>query len=142
MRLIRRHDLAARVELLPLIDVIFLLLTFFIYSLILMHRAEILPVNLLPVTSGAQLSPRDVQAVTIDAQGGLYFNREAVTRDELKEKLADFAAQDDRGTLLLAAEEEGAQDRLPLFLDVWQLIRDAGIDNFHFVGEPLSAADP
>ena len=36
MQVIRRNDHAARIEMLPLIDVIFLLLTFFIYSMVLM----------------------------------------------------------------------------------------------------------
>ncbi len=37
---IRRPQHEARVEIMPLIDVIFLLLTFFIYAMVLMVRAE------------------------------------------------------------------------------------------------------
>jgi biopolymer transport protein ExbD len=36
MQAVRHNDLSARIEMLPLIDVIFLLLTFFIYSMVLM----------------------------------------------------------------------------------------------------------
>lgn len=138
MRPIRRNDLSARVELLPLIDVIFLLLTFFIYSLILMHRAEILPVTLLPVTGGQKLAAGDVHAVTIDAAGQFHFDRAPISREALRNRLAEFAAQENAGTLLVAAEDQGQNDRLPLFLELWQMIRDAGIENFHFVGEPLA----
>src|SRR5690606_8300025 len=51
MRFVRRHDLAPRMEMIPLIDVIFLLLTFFIYSLALMVQAQVLPVALPPITT-------------------------------------------------------------------------------------------
>ena len=43
---IRRTDHEARVEIMPLIDVIFLLLTFFIYAMVLMVRAALLPVEM------------------------------------------------------------------------------------------------
>ena len=54
MRSIRRHDLAPRVEMMPLIDVVFLLLTFFIYSFVMMVRAEVLPVVLTPLGTGGR----------------------------------------------------------------------------------------
>ena len=40
MRALRRPDFDARIEIMPLIDVVFLLLTFFIYAMVLMIRAE------------------------------------------------------------------------------------------------------
>ena len=46
MRPLRRTDHDTRVEMMPLIDVGFLLLTFFIYAMVLMVRAEVLPVPL------------------------------------------------------------------------------------------------
>ncbi len=141
MRLLRRNDLSARVELLPLIDVIFLLLTFFIYSLIVMQRTQVLPVDLPAIRDGARLQADELHAITIDAAGRLYFDRQPVTREELRSRLAEFASNG-TGTLLLAAEEEGHADRLPLFLEVWEMIRAAGIRNFSFVGEPSTPAAP
>ena len=46
MRPLRRSEHETRVEMMPLIDVVFLLLTFFIYAMVLMVRAEVLPVPL------------------------------------------------------------------------------------------------
>ena len=41
MRPLRRSEHETRVEMMPLIDVVFLLLTFFIYAMVLMVRAEV-----------------------------------------------------------------------------------------------------
>ena len=53
MRAIRRTDHEMRIEIMPLIDVIFLLLTFFIYAMVLLVRAEMLPMELPEFTSAA-----------------------------------------------------------------------------------------
>ena len=42
---LRRNKPSFRVELTPLIDVIFLLLTFFIYAMVLMDRIELVPLD-------------------------------------------------------------------------------------------------
>ncbi len=148
MRAIRRHDWSPRVELLPLIDVVFLLLTFFIYSLIMMVRAEILPVRLTTLTTGAQAEPAKIAAITIDAAGGLYLNREPIEPEQLDERLAKIAASDEPPKLFLAMEahpptEAGADpppiavvDRGPLLIRLIEQIRAAGIEDFAIVGQP------
>ena len=59
MRALRRPQHETRIEIMPLIDVIFLLLTFFIYAMVLMVRAELLPVEMHAFASGepAQVPP-------------------------------------------------------------------------------------
>ena len=88
----RRNDYAVRVEMLPLIDVVFLLLTFFIYSMVVMVRAEVLPVTLNPLATGAPATPDQVQAITVDHAGNLFLNRQPVGRDNLDVRLAELAA--------------------------------------------------
>ena len=46
MHPIRRTEHETRIEMMPMIDVIFLLLTFFIYAMALMIRAEMLPMEM------------------------------------------------------------------------------------------------
>ena len=91
MRAVRRHDLSPRVESMPLIDVIFLLLTFFISSMVTMVRAEILPVQLQTLTTGQAAEPAAILAVTIDARGGLYLNRSPIESEQLDKKLNEAA---------------------------------------------------
>jgi len=54
MRALRRPDHAPRLEMMPLIDVIFLLLTFFIYQMVVMRPVDTLGVELAPVAGGGR----------------------------------------------------------------------------------------
>jgi biopolymer transport protein ExbD len=143
MPAIRRNDLAPRVEMMPLIDVIFLLLTFFIYSLIVMVRAQVLPVQLTTVGAGGQAAAQDVQAVSIDRQGKFFFNRNPVSSEELGDRLAELAKDPAHPRLYLAMEALGDVDRGPLFLHLLERVQAAGITNFAIVGQPSdSSAGP
>ncbi len=120
----------------PLIDVVFLLLTFFIYSFAMMIHAEVLPVKLAAVTSGATaVGEGRVQAITVDARGALFFNRLPVSAEELDQQLAQLAQQQPRPTLMLALEASGQTDRGPLLIGLIQRVQAAGIADFVIVGQ-------
>ncbi len=138
MRRIRRNDMSARFEMAPMIDVIFVLLTFFVYSVVMMVRADVLPVKLANVTSGQRARQAATHVVTVDRQGDLYFNREPVTFDSLDARLREMAARPDRPTLYLAMEAEGTKDRAPVLVKVFEHACAAGLENFVWVGPPGS----
>lgn len=135
MRTIRRNDLAPRVEIMPLIDVIFLLLTFFIYSLIVMVRAEVLPVALTTLSTGGQATQTKVHAITIDHDGRLFLNRKPISDDELSRRLLSMAQQPQRPSLYLAMEAQGSTDRGPVLINLIERVRAAGIEDFVIVGQ-------
>jgi len=135
MRAIRRANLEPRVEMLPLIDVIFLLLTFFIYSLVLMVRAEILPVELEPLTTGRQAEPTEIEAITVDREGTVHLNRRPMSWDALRTRLESIGDRASQPTVYLALEATGRTDRGPVLLRLIELIRTAGVENFVLVGE-------
>jgi biopolymer transport protein ExbD len=148
MRPVRRHDLSPRVEIMPLIDVIFLLLTFFIYSLVTMVRAEILPVQLQTLTTGQAAEPATIVAVTIDARGGLYLNRVPIDEERLDQRLGEIAQLQEKPKLFLALEDTAPQevepgpgespgvvDRGPLLIGLIERVRRAGISDFNIVGD-------
>lgn len=162
MRPVRRHDLSPRVEIMPLIDVIFLLLTFFIYSMVTMVRAEILPVQLQTLTTGEVATPALIVAVTIDARGALYLNRVPIDDERLDERLLEIAQSQEKPKLFLALEDTGVAagdspegggsdsgvsgasggavvvDRGPLLIRLIERIRRAGIEDFNIVGDSES----
>ncbi|MEX0886685.1 MAG: biopolymer transporter ExbD [Phycisphaeraceae bacterium] len=142
---LRRHDHAARVELLPLIDVVFLLLTFFIYSLVLTVQAQVLPVELTGVVGTQRAEPGRAHAVTIDRAGAIYWNRQPIGDDELDERLAELADAAEPAQLFVAMEEAGrgggelrgdaaVVDRGPMFVDLVARIERAGVRDFAIVG--------
>lgn len=125
----------------PLIDVIFLLLTFFIYSMMTMVRAEILPVQLQTLTTGRAAEPAAIMALTIDAQGGLYLNRVPIAPDRLDVRLNEIAGQGDPPKLFLALEDVPLEttgaivDRGPLLISLIERVRRAGLQEFNIVGD-------
>ena len=77
-----------------MIDIVFLLLTFFIYSMAMMIRASVLPVQLTPLASGKPAAGGgDVQAITVDKNGKMFLDRTPVTFDQLDEQLAKMACR-------------------------------------------------
>lgn len=148
MRTIRRYDLSPRIELLPLIDVIFLLLVFFIYSFLVMTYARVLPVELTPVTGGESAPAGRVAAITLDAAGVLYLDQKPMTFDQLRAELTMMAQADQPPQLFIAAatpQGDGAVDRLPVYLELQQMVLEIWPKKLlNFVGPPgkSSTAQP
>jgi biopolymer transport protein ExbD len=72
----------ARVEMIPLIDCVFILLVFFIYSMLAMTMRRGLVVQL-PGAATAQTDREDATVLTITAEGALLLNDDPVTLDGL-----------------------------------------------------------
>lgn len=140
MRRIRRNSYEARTDFIPLIDVIFVLLTFFVYSVVTMVQADVLPVRLTRMTAGQAASGAVVHAVTIDREGKLYYNRQPVDEATLDQKLAELAREPSKPRLYLAMEEQSTTDRGPLLLQLVGKAQRAGVTDFALVGPPRSTA--
>jgi len=139
MRSLRRSDNTARLEMTPLIDVVFLLLTFFIFSWFMMVRAEVLPVRILPIAGGQQPGVAQMQVIMIDAQGAFILNRQQVNSDELSERLQALAMDPDNPPLFIAVAEQGDLDRAPRLVELLERVREAGLRNVTVVGRPTGS---
>jgi biopolymer transport protein ExbD len=73
-RILEEPDLPPQINIVPMIDVIFAILTFFIMSTLFLGRFEGLTVNL-PRATTAKTQATTRMVVTIDRQGDLYFDR-------------------------------------------------------------------
>jgi len=83
---LRRSRKTTRVEMLPLMDVVFLLLVFFIYSMMFMVVQRGLAVSL-PASSTAVSENKAVIALTVTDDGGIYVDKEQVHLEQLTETL-------------------------------------------------------
>ncbi len=141
MRL-RRTNHELRVEFTPLIDVIFLLLTFFIYSMILMVRAELLPMELREFRAAEPAKPQPATVISIDLDGLLYLDREPVELDLLLPRI-EARREADPATVVYLAVADGTStiDRAPLLQDIWDRLKNAGLE-INLVGRPKEGAAP
>jgi biopolymer transport protein ExbD len=113
----------ARVEILPLIDIVFLLLVFFIYAMLSMAVHRGVPVNL-PTSSSAQIEKKLAVSVTIKDSGDLVLDTDRVPLKDLAPRLRTKARiSEDLGVLLFADRKVSCQ----LLVKVLDQIRTAGV---------------
>lgn len=77
MRLPDEPEIPAQINIVPMIDVIFAILTFFIVSTLFLTRSEGLSVNL-PQAKSSQAQPSSPVTVTIDPKGQISLNRKPI----------------------------------------------------------------
>ena len=124
MRL-RRQKKSPRVEMLPLMDVVFLLLVFFIYSMMAMAVHRGMPLTL-PSSGTAERETLSVLALTVKADGSLFADKVPVTMDALPDVLRqrlETATDPDALSLQVFAEDTLPYQELYRVLDA---IKSAG----------------
>ena len=142
---LRRSRDPLRVELTPLIDAGFLLLTFFIYAMVLMDRIEMVPMELRTLESGADIreqEPPPALTLSLDANGELFLDREPIAIGAVVPALeAAMAERSDTILYLAVSDEVGGTDRVPMLLEIWDRLRTQDIP-VKMVGKPGSTAIP
>ena len=113
----------ARIEMLPLIDIVFLLLVVFIYAMLSMAVHRGLEV-VLPATASAELDKRSLLSVSITEDGGVYLDKVRVTLDELSDVIVRERAREKETGVLLFADKRISYQQLFRVLDE---IREAGV---------------
>jgi len=92
----------SRIEMLPLIDIVFLLLVVFIYTMLSMAVHHGLPVSL-PNSSVAEIEKHLILSVTVKSDGTVYVDKEQVAFEDLSQMLeARALGHADPGVLLFA----------------------------------------
>ena len=141
----RRSATPFQVELTPMIDVVFLLLTFFIYAMVLMDRIELVPLELKPLEAGESVSdaaPPPARTLSLDGDGGLFLDREVVDIEQVVPILQSTLEENPDTVLYLAvSDEQGPNDRVPTLLELWNRLRLAEIP-IKMVGRPIQSPGP
>ena len=117
-----------RIEMLPLIDIVFLLLVFFIYAMLSMAVHRSLPV-FLPVSSTAEIHTELNLTVTVNKTGEIFLDDTNVSLEELQAVLLKktLEAADTKAVQVdLFADKALSYQELYRVLDI---IRNAGISN-------------
>lgn len=121
---VRRIPHEPRIELAPLIDVMLFLLTFFIYSVMVMERVDLIPMSLRTYQSGQAAKPVPAATISIDLDGALYLDRVPVGLDELGPKLEEARTKSpDLVVYLALADGESPVDRSAILLDIWDRLQ-------------------
>ncbi|MGH8021158.1 MAG: ExbD/TolR family protein [Opitutaceae bacterium] len=95
----------ARIEIIPLIDVIFFLLATFVLFTLSLNKSEGLPVPLPQVTTGEPRDTANSHTVTVTSEGHLAWDQEDVTLAGFIEHLQRFYQQEPEGRILINGDE-------------------------------------
>jgi biopolymer transport protein ExbD len=104
------------INIVPMIDVVFAVLAFFILSSLYLTRSEGLPVTL----PGAQTAPGQPQqrvVLTIDAQGSLFLGNAAVEDEQLLDSIQTLAPFEENGVIVIRADEAVSHGRVVAIMD-------------------------
>lgn len=142
MKLSRSSLTPPRIEMLPLIDIVFLLLVFFIYAMLSMAVHHGQPVDL-PQSSSAALETKEAISITIQAAGQsmvLFVDEEPVTLEFLSEQLRRKKAEKQDGQ---DPEVQIFADKSVSYQELFQVldrVRLAGLTRISLQAEPESTS--
>jgi biopolymer transport protein ExbD len=110
----------------PMIDVIFAILTFFIISSLLLSRSQSLPVNL-PKAASSELQQRTRITVTVEESGTIAVNRETITLGGLQEAVRQRMGPARESVVLIHADEAVNHGRVVAVMDELRAIDGAAL---------------
>ncbi|NJM68260.1 MAG: biopolymer transporter ExbD [Acaryochloris sp. RU_4_1] len=105
MHLPDEPELPTQINIVPMIDVIFAILTFFIMSSLFLSRSEGLPVNL-PKASTAKVQQRSKVVVTVKPDGAISLNKKSIQLPQLETALRSLINPQEELVVIVNADEK------------------------------------
>ena len=128
----------AHIEILPLIDVIFCILTFFILAAVNFSRQQAISLDL-PQAKTGRPQMQNILIVTIDDIGQLYVDRELVSRSDLAWEIKKYRQSNPDGLMTLYAAKNSTYREVVEILDI---LREVGGDRVALATLPEGSEPP
>jgi biopolymer transport protein ExbD len=124
MRLPDEPDIPAQINIVPMIDVIFAILTFFITSTLYLTRSEGLSVNL-PSATTAKTQPSTKITVSIKPDGEIALNRKPIRLEALQEAVRSLVEPNSESLVIINADEKVAHGQVVSVMDRLRQVKGA-----------------
>ena len=121
----------ARIEMIPLIDIIFLLLVFFIYAMLSMVVHRGFKVDL-PQATTAEIDRKDYISITVDKDNRILLDKAEILLENLSEEVKAKAM---KGTKIFINGDKEAD--LGVVINVLDTLRRDEIKEVYFETEPV-----
>jgi biopolymer transport protein ExbD len=105
-----------QINIVPMIDVIFAILTFFIMASLFLTRSESLPVNL-PRAQTAQNQSSGRITISIDAEGKVFLNRQLIDVSQLSGQVRQLMGNSTEALAVINADEKVDYGRVIAVMD-------------------------
>ena len=132
------------IELLPLVDVVFCILTFFILAAV-GSRQQAISLDLPNANTSAALPPaavttgRDRLYISVDPIGRIYLDQDPILEQNLLSLVGDFYTGNSQGIVVLYAAKDARYDDVVRVLDI---LRSVGGNRVALATLPIGAASP
>jgi biopolymer transport protein ExbD len=138
MKIPRREPEKARIEVIPMIDIVFFLLVFFMISTLSMTVNRSLPVDL-PKAASTQQELGETANLTVTKDGALFLNKEPVTLQEMAPKLKAELAKVPELFVIISADNQTSHGAI---VDVIDEMRLAGVSRLAIAVNPERRIQP
>ncbi|HZK79579.1 MAG TPA: biopolymer transporter ExbD [Humisphaera sp.] len=129
----------ARIEIIPLIDIMFFLLAAFMLVSLSMVNLKAMKVNLPTATSSTSEPRKDVVDISVDKSGGVFLDKKPIGDNEMVRSLLDLAKANPNLRVFITGDQDARHGAVIHVLD---LVRTAGIDKVAFEIRPPTKAQP
>lgn len=129
----------AQIQIIPLIDVIFCILTFFLLAALQFTRQQAISVDLPQVTTGTTPQVSQKLIVTIDSVGQIYVEQQPVKLDQMSEILQLYVQTNPGGMMVLNASRSSSYNDVVQVLDK---MRQVGGDRVALATLPAESGQP
>ena len=123
-----RKSKRGKIEIIPMIDIMFFLLATFMLTSLTMHHLDALPINL-SQGKAAPLDNHDKITLAIDSKNILFLNEQPVLLEELAEKLKPLL-QNENKTVIIASDKNALQGAVT---QAMLKARAAGAEHFSII---------
>ncbi|MBC1240778.1 biopolymer transporter ExbD [Nostoc sp. 2RC] len=117
MRLQDEPDIPAQINIVPMIDVIFAILTFFIMSTLFLTRSEGLPVNLPKAATAQQQQVPSKITITVDEQGVVSLNKKPIAVDDITPQVRSLIGSNSEMLVIINADEKVTHGKVIAVMD-------------------------
>jgi biopolymer transport protein ExbD len=124
MRLPNEPEMPTQINIVPMIDVIFAILTFFIMSSLFLSHSESFPVNL-PKASTAKLQQKTKVAVTVKLDGSLALNKKSIQLTQLETALRSLLNPQEELVVVVNADEKVDHGQVIAVMDQVRKVKGA-----------------
>ncbi|HEX9871927.1 MAG TPA: biopolymer transporter ExbD [Candidatus Tectomicrobia bacterium] len=138
MRVPRHESPKARIEIIPMIDVIFFLLVFFMVSTLSMTINRGLPVNL-PAAATSQKDVRENLNLTLTQEGEMFLNKEPIALQDLGTRVRAALAGEPELMVIINADGDVRHHTV---VDAMDELRLAGVARLAIAVRPDRKARP
>ena len=119
----------ARLEIIPLIDIMFFLLASFMLVSVTLHKNHCMPVHLEgAATAQSELKP-DAVTISVDRAGQVFVDRQTSTLPDLRALLANRLKANAGLAVYIAGDADTPHGRM---IDILDFVRSAGVQKVAF----------